>query len=274
MHLPAMAGVAVAVARRRPASSAARAALDVGGAVGAPSRVRRPSASAAAGRRGSAPFLPVIRSSSASSASATNRVVFALLDPTGTKPVAAPDRTPVDRLPRPERRDDPVAPRRRSSGRSRASKGVYVGHATFPTPGSWIADFTSGAPGSPGIDRVASASTSSPTRRRLPGRSGAVGRRRRRSPTSAATSTKISTRHEPRPALLRDVGGRRPGREEAVRPGLRDAEVLQVGHVRPDARQGQADRRRISGRDVHQRRAVPADGRDGSLQPVLTRTTS
>jgi hypothetical protein len=78
----------------------------------------------------------------------TNRVVFSLLDPTGTKPAAAPDRHLAVGY---------LGP----SGETIASSpltfiwaieglsGVYIGHADFPSAGKWTATFTTSAPGSP-----------------------------------------------------------------------------------------------------------------------------
>ena len=79
-----------------------------------------------------------------------NRTVFSLADSTGQKPVAAPDRTLAIGYRGPQGATIPSAPQTFIWAVEGVS-GVYAGHATFPSAGSWIADFTTEAPGSPTI---------------------------------------------------------------------------------------------------------------------------
>jgi len=79
-----------------------------------------------------------------------NRTVFSLADSTGQKPVAAPDRTLAIGYRGPQGETIPSAPQTFIWAVEGVS-GVYAGHATFPSAGSWIADFTTEAPGSPTI---------------------------------------------------------------------------------------------------------------------------
>src|SRR4051812_9322874 len=93
---------------------------------------------------GSASFLPVPVSSELGVGS--NRVVFGLLDPSGSKSAAAPDRSLSIAYRGPN--GETIA----SSATTfvwalEGVKGVYVGHADFKSAGKWIADFTSSAPG-------------------------------------------------------------------------------------------------------------------------------
>jgi hypothetical protein len=77
-----------------------------------------------------------------------NRVVFSLLDATGTASAATPDRTLAIGYRGPNGEIVPSAPMT-FMWAVEGVKGVYVGHATFATAGQWIADFTTAAPGSP-----------------------------------------------------------------------------------------------------------------------------
>lgn len=104
-----------------------------------------PSASAL-GPVGSASFLPVPVSSEFGVGQ--NRVVFGLLDPSGTKSAAAPDRSLSIGYEGPNGASIPTAPAE-FVWAIEGVKGVYVGHANFTAPGAWKADFTSQAPGSP-----------------------------------------------------------------------------------------------------------------------------
>ena len=113
------------------------------GSVGAPS----PSpAGSPIGPAASAPFLPVPVTSEFGVGD--NRVVFGLLDATGTQSAATPDRTLSIGYHGPKGETIPPAPLT-FIWAVEGVKGVYAGHATFPSAGSWVADFTSGAPGSP-----------------------------------------------------------------------------------------------------------------------------
>jgi len=79
-----------------------------------------------------------------------NRTVFSLADATGQKPVAAPDRTLAIGYRGPK--GEVIAPAPQTFiWAVEGVNGVYIGHATFPTAGSWIADFTTAAPGSPAV---------------------------------------------------------------------------------------------------------------------------
>jgi hypothetical protein len=94
----------------------------------------------------SASFLPVPVSSEFGVG--TNRVVFGLLDPSGTNSAASPDRTLSIGYHGPNGETIPSTPTT-FVWAVEGVKGVYVGHATFGRAGSWIADFTSAAPGAP-----------------------------------------------------------------------------------------------------------------------------
>ena len=132
---------------RLPAAALAGALTIVLAACGStpPAATRLPSAAPSAS---GAPVLPVPVSSEFRVGD--NRTVFSIADPTGQKPIAAPDRTLAIGY-------------RGPSGQTIAStpqtfiwaiegvNGVYVGHATFPAAGQWIADFTTAAPGSPSV---------------------------------------------------------------------------------------------------------------------------
>ena len=77
-----------------------------------------------------------------------NRTIFSLADPTGQKPVAAPDRTLAIGYRGPAGETIAPAPQTFIWAVEGAS-GVYVGQATFPAAGAWIADFITEAPGAP-----------------------------------------------------------------------------------------------------------------------------
>lgn len=76
-----------------------------------------------------------------------NRTIFSLADPSGQKPVAAPDRSLSIGYRGPGGETIAAAPQAFIWAIERVS-GVYVGRATFPVAGQWIADFTTEAPGS------------------------------------------------------------------------------------------------------------------------------
>jgi hypothetical protein len=77
-----------------------------------------------------------------------NRTVFSLLDSTGQRPVAAPDRTMAIGYRGPN--GESIPPTTQTFVWAvEGVNGVYVGRATFPTPGAWNADFITQAPGSP-----------------------------------------------------------------------------------------------------------------------------
>ena len=77
-----------------------------------------------------------------------NRVVFGLLDPSGQKSAAAPDRTLSIAYHGPNGESIPAAPTTFIWAQENV-KGVYVGRANFPSAGKWVADFTSAAAGGP-----------------------------------------------------------------------------------------------------------------------------
>jgi hypothetical protein len=99
-----------------------------------------PAASAA----GSASFLPVPVSSELEVGN--NRVVFGLLDPSGSKSAAATDRALSIAYHGPKGETIPSSPMT-FVWALEGVKGLYVGHADFKSPGKWVADFTSAAPG-------------------------------------------------------------------------------------------------------------------------------
>lgn len=79
-----------------------------------------------------------------------NRTVFSLADSTGQKPVAAPDRTLAIGYHGPKGETIASTPQT-FIWAVEGVNGVYTGHATFPSAGSWIADFTTEAPSSPKV---------------------------------------------------------------------------------------------------------------------------
>ncbi|HEV7810563.1 MAG TPA: hypothetical protein VGO64_08185, partial [Candidatus Limnocylindrales bacterium] len=77
-----------------------------------------------------------------------NRVVFSLLDATGTASAATPDRTVTIGYRGPNGESVPAAAMT-FMWAVEGVKGVYVGHTTFASAGQWTADFTTAAPGAP-----------------------------------------------------------------------------------------------------------------------------
>jgi hypothetical protein len=75
-----------------------------------------------------------------------NRIVFSLVDPTGQKSVAGPDRTFQVGFSGPGGESVPAAPLAFIWAIEGVS-GVYVGHATFASAGKWTANITTSAPG-------------------------------------------------------------------------------------------------------------------------------
>ena len=139
-------------------------------------------------------------------------------------------------------------------------RGMYVVNADFPTAGTWGAEFTTEAPSSPRRDRPTDVrrpriDPDDQGRREGTGIEDADRGRCRRGPHQDLD------RRQAGPGVLPDLGRRRARRPQAVHARLRDAEVLHQPAVRPDARPVQADRRGQPGRHVHQRRALPAEGR-------------
>ncbi|HEY8439767.1 MAG TPA: hypothetical protein VIK65_14240 [Candidatus Limnocylindrales bacterium] len=136
MHLPTrrFAAVVAALAIRLTACGSAAPRLSAGTASTLPG----------ASPAGSASFLPVPVSSEL--AVGNNRVVFGLLDPSGQKSAAAPDRTLTIAYRGPNGESIPAAPATFIWAQENV-KGVYVGQANFASAGKWVADFTSAAPG-------------------------------------------------------------------------------------------------------------------------------
>jgi len=131
--------------RRRFAAFAVVAILLAACGSSTPSRPPAPgSGGPAATPAGSASFLPVPVSSELEVGN--NRVVFGLLDPSGSKSAAAPDRTLSIAYHGPNGETIPSSPTT-FVWALEGVKGVYVGHADFKSAGKWIADFTSAAPG-------------------------------------------------------------------------------------------------------------------------------
>ncbi len=74
-----------------------------------------------------------------------NRTIFSLLDPTGQKPVAAPDRSLSIGYRGPGGETIAAAPQA-FIWAIEGVNGVYIGRANFPVAGEWIAEFTTEAP--------------------------------------------------------------------------------------------------------------------------------
>ena len=111
-------------------------------------------------------------------------------------------------------------------------RGMYVVDVDLPAAGTWGAEFTTEAPGSPRRDGPADV-----PRPRVDDRRSRSGRRhppRRHRPLAdvGGDVAKISTDADAGPGLLPDLGRRRAGRPQAVHARLRDAEVL---HQPPSA---------------------------------------
>ena len=140
--------------------------------------------------------------------------------------------------------------------------GVYVGHATFPAAGKWTADFTTAAPGAPSRDDDLQLRRS---RQRstvvVPGDAGAVGRRRRPSPTSAATSRRSRATRSRSSAFYETSEADALAAKKPFVLIFATPKFCQTADLRADPRQAQAGRRRPSRADVHQRRAVQARAR-------------
>ena len=77
-----------------------------------------------------------------------NRILFSFLDSTGTKPIAAPDRTARVSFQGPNG-EKASAPDATFVWAIENVSGVYVTSADFPSAGAWTASFTTAAPGSP-----------------------------------------------------------------------------------------------------------------------------
>jgi hypothetical protein len=103
-----------------------------------------PKASGAAS--GAPSILPVVVSSEFQVGD--NRTVLSLLDSSGQVPVAAPNRSLSVGYRGPN--GEVIAPAKLTFiWALEGVNGVYIGHASFPSAGAWMADFTTEAPGSP-----------------------------------------------------------------------------------------------------------------------------
>ena len=80
--------------------------------------------------------------------SGPNRVIFSFLDASGTRPVAAPDRTARVQFRGPGG-ESVAAAAGEFVWAIEGVSGVYVTHADFPVAGAWTAVFATAAPGSP-----------------------------------------------------------------------------------------------------------------------------
>jgi hypothetical protein len=142
MDLPTRSASAVAVALVTVLGVGAVACSPT--AAGGGSQPGGSSVAASAGPVGSAPFLPVKVSSEFGVGE--NRVVFGLLDPTGTQSAASPDRTVTIGYRGPE--GETIAPAPTTFVWALENvKGVYVGDANFKRAGPWVADIASAKPG-------------------------------------------------------------------------------------------------------------------------------
>jgi len=79
-----------------------------------------------------------------------NRVILGLLDSTGQKAVSAPDRTVSIGYTGPSGQTIAPGPTTFIWALENVN-GVYIGHANFPVAGSWTANITTAAPGSPSV---------------------------------------------------------------------------------------------------------------------------
>ncbi len=153
-----------------------------------------------------------------------NRFVFSFLDASGTKPVGSPDRTATVQFKGPGG-ESVAAPAAEFVWAIEGVSGVYVTHADFPVAGAvdgGLHDVGAGLPG--GVDPVQLRRQGRRQRRRA-GREGAVGRHADAGRCRWRRLEDLD-RRDPGAGVLRDLRGRRARRARAVRPRLRDAEVL------------------------------------------------
>jgi hypothetical protein len=138
--------------RHNLAALAAAASLVVAacasGGTATPSTAAPAHSAAAAPSSSTAPVLPV--PVSGEFGVGANRVVFSLLDPTGTKPAAAPERHLAIGYQGPNGETIASTPLT-FIWAIEGVNGVYIGHADFPSAGQWTAAFTTSAPGSPEV---------------------------------------------------------------------------------------------------------------------------
>jgi hypothetical protein len=102
------------------------------------------SAAPSPGSSGSPSVFPTIVSSE--QIVGPNRILFSFLDASGTKPVAAPDRTVKVAFTGPNG-EAVTAPDGKFIWAIEGESGVYVTLASFPAAGDWTAEFTTAAPG-------------------------------------------------------------------------------------------------------------------------------
>jgi hypothetical protein len=119
-------------------------ALAACGSTGTPTRTPGASSGPPATGSGALSVFPVEVSSEL--AVGPNRIVFSLVDPTGQKPVAGPDRTFQVGFTGPSGESIAAAPLTFIWAIEGVS-GVYIGHATFASAGKWTANITTSAPG-------------------------------------------------------------------------------------------------------------------------------
>ena len=231
-----------------------------------PARRPRPSPTTcrAGGRRPPRPpVVPLIIASPGELVCGKNRVLFTMIDASNA-PIGAPDRTA--KVAFYDLARDPNTPISTQDGTFvwaiENERGIYVANATFPEAGRYGAEFTTAAAGgAPATIRLTFDVQPTSAVVKVGDHAPAS-----KTPTLADVGgdvTHISTDVDAGSRVLPDLG--RPGarRPQAVRPGLRDAEVLHQRPVRPDPRPDQALRREVPERDLHQRRAIQAQARRG-----------
>jgi hypothetical protein len=129
---------------RRAAVVAALVSVVAGCSSGATPSAAPASAPPSASASGSGAVLPVIISREL--VVGRNRVLFSFLDASGTRPMAAPDRTVKLAFSGPSG-ETVTAPDGTFIWAIEDVSGVYVTSAEFPTAGAWTAQFTTAAPG-------------------------------------------------------------------------------------------------------------------------------
>ena len=106
-----------------------------------------PGSSPTASGSGAASVVPVIISSQF--AVGDNRFVFSFLDPTGTTPIASPDRSASVAFIAPGQTQPGTPATSEFVWAIQGSRGEYIAHTTFSTAGDWQAVFTTKAPSTP-----------------------------------------------------------------------------------------------------------------------------
>ncbi len=141
MHLPTPRSATVAAACLLSVTIVTAACSSTG-----PAPTSSSPAASVVGPAGSPSFLPVPVSSEFGVGQ--NRVIFGLLDASGQKSAATPDRSLSIAYQGPNGAAIPASPAEFIWAID-GVRGVYVGQAKFMAPGAWTANFTSQAPGSP-----------------------------------------------------------------------------------------------------------------------------